>query len=252
LASRTPRTSNYAGSILEPDVSSSRFHNMDLCILLQQENDPTVHEVVKKALRKAIHQRMKKLGMKYDWFDFDHVSLSPHRRDYLEYRFGTVSNICVLPVSFPLTPLDTLLTYRSKVTMAAITSSCPSLLECASPSPSPLHRKPANWIHFTHRPYYIWLGRPRSCDVSRFCHAFEVEGGNMIGNCSPPAALRALKENGVVPPLEIGQSVICLDEEMPAAVTAVDIKPPLSSFHYQVEKVCFRMPQHRFSCSSNG
>jgi hypothetical protein len=66
LASRTPRTSNYAGSILEPDVSNSRFHDMDLCILLQQENDPTVHEVVKKALRKAIHQRMKKLGMKYD------------------------------------------------------------------------------------------------------------------------------------------------------------------------------------------
>lgn len=25
------------------------------------------------------------------WFDFDHVSLSPHRRDYLEYKFGTVS-----------------------------------------------------------------------------------------------------------------------------------------------------------------
>lgn len=24
------------------------------------------------------------------WFDFDHVSLSPQRRDYLEYRFGTV------------------------------------------------------------------------------------------------------------------------------------------------------------------
>lgn len=24
------------------------------------------------------------------WFDFDHVSLSPHRRDYLEYKFGTV------------------------------------------------------------------------------------------------------------------------------------------------------------------
>jgi betaine lipid synthase len=25
------------------------------------------------------------------WFDFDHVSLSPLRRNYLEYRFGTVS-----------------------------------------------------------------------------------------------------------------------------------------------------------------
>jgi betaine lipid synthase len=61
----------------------------------------------------------------------------------------------------------------------------------------------------------------------------------MIGNCSPPTALRALKENGVVPPLEISQSVICLDEEIPAAAMVVDVKPPLSSFHYQVEKVCF-------------
>lgn len=26
------------------------------------------------------------------WFDFDHVSLSPHRRDYLEYKFGTIKN----------------------------------------------------------------------------------------------------------------------------------------------------------------
>lgn len=26
------------------------------------------------------------------WFDFDHVSLSPLRRDYLEYKFGTVSS----------------------------------------------------------------------------------------------------------------------------------------------------------------
>ena len=66
LAARTPRTSYYAGSTLEADVVNSRFHDMDLCILLHQENDPAVHEVVKRALRKAIHQRMKKLGMKHD------------------------------------------------------------------------------------------------------------------------------------------------------------------------------------------
>jgi betaine lipid synthase len=30
------------------------------------------------------------------WFDFDHVSLSPHRRDYLEYKFGTVSFVVIV------------------------------------------------------------------------------------------------------------------------------------------------------------
>ncbi|KAJ6625658.1 hypothetical protein B0H10DRAFT_2002612 [Mycena sp. CBHHK59/15] len=66
LASRTPRTSHYTPSALGSDIVHSHFHDMDLCVLLQQESDPTVHEVVKKALRKAIRQRVKRLGMKYD------------------------------------------------------------------------------------------------------------------------------------------------------------------------------------------
>ncbi|KAF7376127.1 hypothetical protein MSAN_00027600 [Mycena sanguinolenta] len=66
LAGRTPRTSHYAPSALGSDIVNSHFHDMDLCVLLQQESDPNVHEVVKKALRKAIRQRVKRLGMKYD------------------------------------------------------------------------------------------------------------------------------------------------------------------------------------------
>ncbi|KAL1759507.1 hypothetical protein FB107DRAFT_246331 [Schizophyllum commune] len=62
----TPRTSYYAASVLEPDVVNSHFHDNDLCVLLHQESDPNVHEVVKRALRKAIRQRVKKLGMKID------------------------------------------------------------------------------------------------------------------------------------------------------------------------------------------
>ena len=62
----TPRTSYYAASVLEPDVVNSHFHDNDLCVLLHQESDPNVHEVVKRALRKAIRQRVKKLGIKYD------------------------------------------------------------------------------------------------------------------------------------------------------------------------------------------
>jgi hypothetical protein len=56
----------YAGSALETDVGDSHFHDMDLCILLHQEGDANVHEVVKRALRKAIRQRVKRLGMKHD------------------------------------------------------------------------------------------------------------------------------------------------------------------------------------------
>ncbi|KAF8210214.1 hypothetical protein K438DRAFT_1710849 [Mycena galopus ATCC 62051] len=66
LAGRTPRTSHYTPSALGSDIVNSHFHDMDLCVLMQQESDPSVHEVVKKALRKAIRQRVKRLGMKYD------------------------------------------------------------------------------------------------------------------------------------------------------------------------------------------
>ena len=64
LAAQTPRTSIYAAP-LEPEITS-HYHDMELCILLHQENDPAQHEIVKKALRKAVRQRVKKLGMKYD------------------------------------------------------------------------------------------------------------------------------------------------------------------------------------------
>ncbi|KAG6817830.1 hypothetical protein H0H93_006951, partial [Arthromyces matolae] len=64
LAAATPRTSYYAEP-LEPSFSS-HYHDMELCVLLHQESDPSVHDVVKRALRKAVVQRVKKLGLKYD------------------------------------------------------------------------------------------------------------------------------------------------------------------------------------------
>jgi betaine lipid synthase len=53
---------------------------------------PSLHE-------KAIGGAMKECGWASRWFwqiwfDFDHISVSPHRRDYLEYKFGTVSSAC--------------------------------------------------------------------------------------------------------------------------------------------------------------
>lgn len=65
-ATRTPRTSYYAGSTLEPEVINSHFHDMELCLLLHQLDNPACHEVVKRVLRKAVRQRVKKLGLRYD------------------------------------------------------------------------------------------------------------------------------------------------------------------------------------------
>ncbi|KAG8215856.1 hypothetical protein J3R82DRAFT_7811 [Butyriboletus roseoflavus] len=122
------------------------------------------------------------------WFDFDHVSLSPQRRDYLEYKFGTVK------------------TYNGRNHFI---------------------------IPFIVRiPYYIWLGRSRSCDVSHFCHVFEVESGNMIGNCSP-ASFSVIKDSKMIPLLDIGKSVVEVEVQVPAHST-INITPPLSSFHYHV------------------
>lgn len=65
LNSRTPRTS-IAPSTLEAALKKSHFHDQDLCILLHAAEDEMQHEVVKKAVRKAVAARIKKLGMKHD------------------------------------------------------------------------------------------------------------------------------------------------------------------------------------------
>ncbi|GLB37140.1 putative protein of unknown function (DUF3419) [Lyophyllum shimeji] len=131
------------------------------------------------------------------WFDFDHVSLSPARRAYLEYKFGTVKsyngrNRFILPFIVRI-------------------------------------------------PYYIWLGRPRVYDVTRACHAFEVEGGNLIGNCSPTMSQQSAKET--VPPLEIGEPAMTVKAPTSDAPAIIDITPPLSSFHYHANKL-WRLPYY--------
>lgn len=65
ILSRTPRTS-MALSALEPDIHNSHFHDMELCELLHSLDAPNLPEVVKKAVRKAVRARVKKLGMKSD------------------------------------------------------------------------------------------------------------------------------------------------------------------------------------------
>ena len=72
--------------------------------------------------------------------------------------------------------------------------------------------------------------------MSRFCHAFEIEGGNIIGNCSPQPLI-AVKETEHVPPLEIGEPVMELSSDALRGAAIIDITSPLSSFHYQVKNV---------------
>ena len=65
LSARTPRTS-IAPSLLAEEIKRSNFHDEDLCILLHAADDPTQHDIVRKALRKAVAARIRKLGYKSD------------------------------------------------------------------------------------------------------------------------------------------------------------------------------------------
>ncbi|KAI3619807.1 betaine lipid [Moniliophthora roreri] len=93
-------------------------------------------------------------------------------------------------------------------------------------------------------PYYIWLGRPRSADVSRHCYAFEVDGGNTIGNCSPSAvALGGNRETENIPPLELSQSIMDNKGDKCTGAVVINVTPPLSSFHYHINSP-WRLPYY--------
>lgn len=79
-ASGAANRTSYAPSTLETEIVNSHFHDMDLCILLHQMDDVHTHEIVKKALRKAVRQRVKKLGMKYD-----HESIKLYRKSFHDH-----------------------------------------------------------------------------------------------------------------------------------------------------------------------
>jgi hypothetical protein len=61
---QTPRTSYYDQSVNQE--LTGHFHDDELCQLLRHESDGSQPEVIRKALRKAIRQRVKRLGIKYD------------------------------------------------------------------------------------------------------------------------------------------------------------------------------------------
>ena len=100
------------------------------------------------------------------------------------------------------------------------------------------------------RPYYVWLGRSRSCDVTRFCHALEVEGGNTIGNCSPVSL-----EFKDTKPVSQQVTNTSRDPELRFFLDdrriVINITAPLSSFHYQIKKVSFANYPMEFNSHCN-
>lgn len=106
------RRTSYAAppSQLEPDVVDSHFHDMDLCILLHQMDDYNTHEVVKKALRKAVRQRVKKLGMKYDNDSIKQYRKSFHDHDpqvHMQPGYEpTLTQVCGLMICFEMSHRD--------------------------------------------------------------------------------------------------------------------------------------------------
>ncbi|KAL0575596.1 hypothetical protein V5O48_006381 [Marasmius crinis-equi] len=92
-------------------------------------------------------------------------------------------------------------------------------------------------------PYYIWLGRPRAADVSRQSYAFEVDGGNTVGNCSPVASFEKIRETEGIPPLSLGDAMMDKPREEKAGAVIVNVTPPLSSFHYHLNSP-WRLPYY--------
>ncbi|RXW23505.1 hypothetical protein EST38_g2325 [Candolleomyces aberdarensis] len=82
---QTPRTSYYAQSV--DGELMGHFHDDELCQLLRHESDATQPDVIRKALRKAIRQRVKKLGIKYDT-----EAIKQYKRSYRDHdhEIGTL------------------------------------------------------------------------------------------------------------------------------------------------------------------
>ncbi|KZT29192.1 hypothetical protein NEOLEDRAFT_1175492 [Neolentinus lepideus HHB14362 ss-1] len=80
LSRRMSRTTMSLAN-LEADLQNSHFHDMELCVLLHALEDSQLHDITKKAVQKAVKQRIKKLGMKYDVESINQYRKSFHNHD---------------------------------------------------------------------------------------------------------------------------------------------------------------------------
>ncbi|KAG8708678.1 hypothetical protein FRC09_001099 [Ceratobasidium sp. 395] len=132
------------------------------------------------------------------WFDLDHVNLSPGRRDYLQYKFGTVK----------------VLNGRNNLGIP--------------------------W--FIQIPYYVFIGCPRSVNVSAALEAFEVDSGNSVGNYSPkPVANKSNLRRIPSYSLDGSSTSEISDKDL-----AAELAPPSSSFHYH-SQTPWRLPYYTYA-----
>jgi hypothetical protein len=100
---RTPRTSyTIAPSALAAEVQESHFHDNELCLLLHAADDPDAHELVRSAVRKAVKQRLKRLGLKHD------REVSGSRSVYLSRSNGLRSLCSVIDIPTTLFTMVTI------------------------------------------------------------------------------------------------------------------------------------------------
>ncbi|QRV79652.1 betaine lipid synthase [Ceratobasidium sp. AG-Ba] len=128
------------------------------------------------------------------WFDLDHVDLSPGRRDYLQYKFGTVK----------------VLNGRNNLSIP--------------------------W--FIQIPYYVFVGCPRTVNVSAALEAFETDSGNSVGNYSPKSVASKTGLRRVS-----SYSLEDVSQYNGSDIDAVDLSPPSSSFHYHPQTP-WRLPYY--------
>ncbi|KAG8899047.1 hypothetical protein FRC00_001986 [Tulasnella sp. 408] len=88
---KTPGTSySVTPSALAAEVNKSHFHDEDLCVLLHAADDPTTPDVVRKAVRKAVRSRVKKLGLENeDQYRMQHLPNKGKHKHRISYAEGS-------------------------------------------------------------------------------------------------------------------------------------------------------------------
>ncbi|EPQ57058.1 hypothetical protein GLOTRDRAFT_120413 [Gloeophyllum trabeum ATCC 11539] len=81
LSRRMSRTSMAFSNMDGTDIHASHFHDGELCVLLHALDDSNLDNIVKKAVQKAVRQRIKKLGLKYDNESIKQYRKSFHNHD---------------------------------------------------------------------------------------------------------------------------------------------------------------------------
>lgn len=88
---KTPGTSySVTPSALAAEVNKSQFHDEDLCVLLHAADDNSMPDVVRKAVRKAVRSRVKKLGLEDEnQYRMQHMPNKGKHKHRISYAEGS-------------------------------------------------------------------------------------------------------------------------------------------------------------------